>query len=226
MRLYPVHPLFLLVLLLAGFVYFCSSAAADTGKWGFIDRNGKFVVPPRFDDATSFRLVGGAVVRLGDSYKLLDAGTRSLSDLPVTAADMQFFRDYKARQPLAAVAIGKGYGLKQDGKLIFNPHKPQYVAGMKVGFGSAKIRCAKFGNKYGYVRDDGTIALKPRWAQADDFDENTDLAPVQIGKKWGYINSKGAMVIKPIFEEAGIFHSWLAPVKVSRPSPVAVKQTQ
>jgi hypothetical protein len=43
----------------------------EKGKWGYIDREGKFVIPPRFDEAKEFD--GGlARVKLGTKIGYID----------------------------------------------------------------------------------------------------------------------------------------------------------
>jgi hypothetical protein len=39
--------------------------------------------------------------------------------------------------------------------------------------------------KWGYIRADGTVAIKPRFEEAHDF--SCGLAPVMLDGKWAYI---------------------------------------
>lgn len=46
------------------------------GKWGYIDRSGKFVIPPQFDEAEDFSEDGFAVVKLAGKFGLIDNAGR------------------------------------------------------------------------------------------------------------------------------------------------------
>ena len=48
------------------------ACAESDGKWGYIDRAGEFVIPPRFDEAEDFTEEGFAVVKLGGKCGLID----------------------------------------------------------------------------------------------------------------------------------------------------------
>jgi hypothetical protein len=41
------------------------------GKFGFIDKTGKMVIPPKYDDAFSFS-EGLALVKIGDKFRYID----------------------------------------------------------------------------------------------------------------------------------------------------------
>ncbi len=44
----------------------------QNGKWGFIDKTGKVVIEPQFDDAWLFREGGLASVKIGDKHGYID----------------------------------------------------------------------------------------------------------------------------------------------------------
>jgi hypothetical protein len=69
-------------------------------------------------------------------------------------------------------------------------------------------------SKYGYMDKNGTLVIKPRFAEAGDF--YGGLAAVRVGKddKAGYINRTGALSIKPEFDEATAFSEGLAAVLI------------
>ena len=52
--------------------------------------------------------------------------------------------------------------------------------------------------KFGYLDENGRIAIKPQFDDAKLFSE--DLARVRVGKKWGFIDRTGKLVITPQFE--------------------------
>ncbi|MBK8196396.1 MAG: WG repeat-containing protein [Lewinellaceae bacterium] len=57
--------------------------------------------------------------------------------------------------------------------------------------------------KYGFVDQQGSIAVEPMFDLAGDFGEG--LALVEINGAYGYIDRAGKPVIMPKFEDAGVF---------------------
>jgi hypothetical protein len=55
------------------------AAVKSGGKWGFVDAEGEFVIPPRYDDARSFAF-GLAAVRLGGRWAYIDGEGRLVID--------------------------------------------------------------------------------------------------------------------------------------------------
>jgi hypothetical protein len=66
------------------------------------------------------------------------------------------------------------------------------------------------GDKWGFVDEEGTVAIPAIYDNVGDFSEGYVRA--LAGERWGYVNAGGMMVIQPAFEQAGDFHEGLAPV--------------
>jgi len=86
------------------------------------------------------------------------------------------------------------------------------VSGKQIGseefddvfmFCSAQPTAFKKGEKWGFVRTDGTIAIEPRYIQAKSY--CISLAPAFDGAKWGYVTSKGEWAIEPTFDDCNSF---------------------
>ncbi|HAA76217.1 TPA: hypothetical protein DCE37_13960 [Candidatus Latescibacteria bacterium] len=69
----------------------------------------------------------------------------------------------------------------------------------------------KEGEKWGYRRPDGSVAIEPRFDSAGGFSEG--FARVRIARLWGYINAEGVLVIQSKFEQARHFAGGVAKVK-------------
>lgn len=71
--------------------------------------------------------------------------------------------------------------------------------------------------RWGYIDQEGKIAITPQFDEAQDFSEG--LAAVGLGygehSKWGYINTAGKMVIEPAFEDAYKFSEGLALIRLN-----------
>lgn len=67
---------------------------------------------------------------------------------------------------------------------------------------SEGLAAVKINGKYGYLNQEGEVAIEPRFEQTTGFSDG--LAGVTMdGEKWGYINEAGEMVIEPRFEGFG-----------------------
>lgn len=65
--------------------------------------------------------------------------------------------------------------------------------------------------QYGFIRDDGSIAISPQFESAMTFSEG--LAGIQRDGKWGFINEAGDLVIAPQFDCVRGFSHGLALVE-------------
>ncbi len=74
---------------------------------------------------------------------------------------------------------------------------------------TSRIRVMKDG-KYGFINDEGEIAIPLRFDQAHPFSE--DYAAVQLGGKWGYIDINGNVAVETTYQKAQKFRSSLAAV--------------
>jgi hypothetical protein len=180
---------------------------------GFIDLNGKLVIPMTFNYVGNFSS-GLAVASNNDKVGYIDA-----TGAYVIAPQFDYAADFS--EGVAAVCYSNdglqcGY-IDTKGKII----TPLDIASMDFqtqaseGFFTA---ChGSFDNcRYSYTKIDGTPANFGFFGWADPFSEG--LAAVQQSVEdeylWGFINNKGDLVIKPMFPWVGKFRNGLAPVCV------------
>ncbi len=118
-----------------------------SGKWGFIGKDGRFVINPQFDEVFPFN-EGLAVVRVGDN------GTSRFGYIDGTGKyviNPQFDWTYGFDSGLALVRIGDdktgkfGY-IDKTGKFVVNP---QFDA--TEGFTKDGLAVVKIAGKYGYI---------------------------------------------------------------------------
>src|SRR5260370_22035067 len=97
-------------------------AAVKIGdKWGYIDKTGKFVIPPQFPHAESFS-EGLALVLVGDKYGYID-------NIGKTVIPPQFSHASSFSEGLAAVRVGDKDGyIDKTGRMAI---QPQFVGASK-----------------------------------------------------------------------------------------------
>ena len=154
------------------------------GKWGYIDKSGKFVIEPQFADAFSFsegRAMVGVPNRLYSiqyNWGFIDKQGRWI--VPARYDSVSPFSE-----GLAAILFGDKVGFVDlQGEVVI---KPQFDP-------------------------DGGCPDKPGRVGFSRFSEG--LAAVQVNGKWGFIDRTGKWVIKPSYACAQPFSQGLAVIGV------------
>ena len=160
-------------------------------KVGFMDKTGRQVIPPRYDEAGPFS-EGLAAVKLGDKYGYIDRSGKMI--ISPRFKDAGLFSD-----GLAAVSFhGKQEGyIDKSGRLVIK--QEEFDRGREFSEGLAAARGKN--EKYGYIDKTGKFVIQPQFAHVGNFSEG--LAAVEpVDGPWpgnlAYINHKGQMVIKSL----------------------------
>lgn len=191
------------------------------GKWGFIDRRGKLVIPAKFDSADGF-CRGRAVVgmRIGETIKFgfIDKAGRytlrpSVNYITAFADGIALFSNnakFVQRSTYFVVDGGALYGLiDPTGKIIVEP-KFDSISRFHEGFAEA-VSAGRTGfiDKAGKWLE-GFDGYVTRW-----FSEGL-AATYVAGKGYGYADKNAKFVIGPRFIEGKEFSGGLAPVKTEK----------
>lgn len=210
--------------------HFCDGLALVKidGKYGFMDRSGKLVAPPKFDNADDFS-GGRALVRINGKFGFIDTSgnfvvkpkfywvgefNENRALVILTHCDKYDIQ----RAPFSSLPAGydsdysdisqdmKGY-VDQSGTLII---KPRFEDAKNFYEGRALV---KTDGKWGFIDTSGTFIVKPIFEAIGDFSEG--LAPVKINETWGFIDKTGRVVITPKFDYARSFKNGLAPIRIN-----------
>ncbi|HZX66164.1 MAG TPA: WG repeat-containing protein [Myxococcales bacterium] len=210
------------------------------GKWGYIDRTGRIVVEPKFDNAERFSEGFAAVVADGRHGYIDKTGAMALvpREKPAGAVHRPF------RDGLAAVHAEGGIGfLDRTGKLIIPARfssaedfseglafacdrvgcgyidrmghgalGPGFLGGAPFRGGVAAVWVGKsdMGGKRYVLYDRKRGRLTGDWESAGTLSDG--LIAVRTQGRWGYVDREGRGVIRPQFAGAGEFAGGLAPV--------------
>jgi hypothetical protein len=172
-----------------------AALAEDNGKWGYIDRTGKFAISPRFEGypkgyVSSFS-EGLAWIQSSGKYGFIDRSGEF-----VVAPSFIHGEDFHEGMALVVV----------EGPCS---HFSRSVCGEPQVLGDSVGQDGVPGCKVTFVDSRGSL-LEARFDAAKDFSEG--LAPVMKGGKWGYIDKSGRVRIEPRFDDAWPFESGRARV--------------
>lgn len=192
------------------------------GKWGYIDKTGKLIINPIYDDANEFKDGLAAVAKIDEKKKEKQWGFIDKSG--AVKINFQFVEDKEKfwcepdnfKEGLAFVSSdGKQWGcIDKEGKYQINPQFEGYF-GMPYGFKNG-VSVVSQGNSFGYIDKTGKYIINPQYKDANDFSANGLAAVKHSDDKWGFINKEGKYEINPQFEEiARGFYGDVAFVKSS-----------
>ena len=189
-----------------------------TGRWGFIDKQGKMVIALQsswhsayhFSDGLAHVELRGDKRRWGYVNKLGELVFESRFD------SSDSFEDGLAKVRVGTASTGKRGYIDKQGKLAI---PPQFDAAESFSEGIAAVRIGDATTgKWGYIDKQGAMVVPPRFDIAYEFSEG--LAAVFIGDrktskgKWGFVDKRGSLVISPQFDDAYGFSEGLARVRM------------
>jgi hypothetical protein len=186
--------------------------------WGFIDRQGRIVIPAKFYEASDFS-EGLAVVRLPKKHKFGYIKKNGELAIPGPFDGARDFHD-----GLAAVKFSKDkYGfIDKSGKLVLSAEEWRDVDDFSDGLASVKVEGTDNSvyigfktERYGYIDRTGKFVIAPRFDRVEKFSDGRALF-FQTGKNpgYGFIDLKGQVVIKPLYEDGKSFSEGLAAVAI------------
>ena len=157
--------------------------------WGFIKRDGTYLIEAEFEELTSFNH-GYAGVK--------QDGLRSfINTKGETAFDSRYSRVTKFG--VAGLAVVKTENEKigvinQQGDWVA---KPQYDS--FGGFSSSGFMTLQVDDKWGVLDNNGNWVAKPKFDRVGDFSSKNNLT-VEVNDKWGIIDNQGQWLLKPSYE--------------------------
>jgi hypothetical protein len=160
-------------------------------KWGYMDKAGRQVIPPRYSDIQAFS-EGLAAVQLEDKYGYIDRSGKMI--IPPKFESAHSFSDGLAVVQLDAAGNKWGY-IDKSGKLVIGGEEFVYARRFSEGLAAVQGK----NGKYGFIDKTGNFIIPPQFYRVGDFSDG--LAAVEpVRDSWpgnlNYINQKGQNVIK------------------------------
>lgn len=211
-----------------------------TGKWGYVDRAGKFVIQPQYTAALPFceglanvRLENGSKGHIDKTGRLIVSGSDGMicdGLVTIRMKDKYAFADKTGKllfeAPGEAWPVGGGLvAFKQNGRMGFMDRKGKVVI-------PPLYRCdvnwqdrqfaekitpvsmvqADGKEKYGFIDRTGKVVVDFQYDWAEQFFDG--LAKVTKDGKSGYVNTDGAEVIPLQYAAADHFAEGVAAVEI------------
>ncbi len=205
-------------------------------KWGFIDKNGDFVIPPNYNYAHNF--TEGLALICGSNWKYgyIDAANNIIFEISYSHAT-DFYNglaivwngnmkmgciDKTGKEVLPLIyqdvirvpSYKIVFAKKKRGKYgVFDYNGIQKVPFIydEVDYFSEGLAAVKKGRKWGYINGEGNVVIDALYNSADEYSEG--LAAVKKGKKWGYIDKNGKVVIDFLYDYAERYVDGVAVVR-------------
>lgn len=187
-------------------------------SWGYIDRNGTWIINPKYHKSSSFSEglglvnIGRISIRDLDEWKVGKWGYVDKRGNLVIGTKFNYASDFK--EGLAVVCETNTWGfINKKGKYII---KSQFEGAKVFSEGLAAV---KIGGKWGFIDKRGKIKIKPIF-ESDSLEYHIGykfsdgIASVKYEGKWGYIDHKGNWKIAPRYNQAYQFHDGLAKVLI------------
>jgi hypothetical protein len=192
-------------------------------KYGFIDRSGRVVVRPIYEDIHAYDSSnyipenvarrsyseGLRPVQLGQKWGYIDSDEKFV--IP-----QLYDRAGPFREGLAQVRQGEKWGLiDRDGRFVVEPTYsvigPLRNGVARVAVGGHSLEGGWPGSKWGLMDNTWKILLEPKYDMVREFDAGSALVNVGgtwagisglafVGGKWGVVDRKGKFAIEPSFE--------------------------
>ena len=177
------------------------------GKWGFVNLEGKIIIPPVYDEVKVFSCGLAAVCKNGKWGYINEKNETVIPCQYVCVSqfepveDMKIWYEHDGLEKCAIVYenYSSCYLINEKGERVNDKIYNDY-GGFSTEPGLISV---KIDNKWGYIDFAGNIIIEPRFDYVYDF--SSGVAAVKVNGKWGYINTKGEYVLEPQFKDGGYF---------------------
>lgn len=188
-------------------------------KYGYIDRTGKIIIEPQFDEAHSFQ-EGLAYVQMRGEKELKVYFIDKTGKIVINQPFFPEKTGFSEGLTLVYITYQEEYGphnkygyIDKTGKCVINPQF-DWAEDFHEGLACVHINGEKgfVDGKTGFINHTGDFVIAPQFRSGSFFSEG--LAPIAIGNKYGYIDKSGQTIIPLQFDKAYPFSEGLARIQV------------
>lgn len=167
--------------------------AKKDGLWGFINQNGKTVIPLDFQEAKGFSQ-GLAAVKINDSWIYINVeGSKVVTD--------KFEEAFSFKNGIARVKkAGYWYYINRTG-IPITKERFDYAYDFSNNLGLV------FKNGfYGYLLENGDYSISPQFSKADDF--HNGIAKVAKNNQWYFLHKSEMLTLVPANQWIGKYNEY------------------
>lgn len=170
-------------------------------EFQYIDREGKIIINPQFQNATVFRDGLALVETYGDEPKfgfITEDGKYAINAQYKEATVFSDGLAWAVAENAAPAAIDK------KGELKFTLEDAEEVRIFKNGLAAFSMVNEEGEEKWGFVDKEGKVAINPQFSSVSNFSDGKCGVRNSDGK-WGFIDKEGKISINYQFDGAGDF---------------------
>ena len=169
------------------------------GRYGYVNRAGKFVLEPQYEEALPYSDFIAAVKKDGKWGYINGEGKFVI--------EPRFENAFLFSDGAAAVEESGKWGfINRAGKFLV---EPKYESAGIFRQGLAAVR---WEGKWGFISKDGEMVVPPKFDQVYFYSE--DRAGAQVNGQWGYVDRTGTFTVPPKYAEVLPFSQGLAAVNI------------
>lgn len=174
-------------------------------KWGYVNREGKWLITPQFEKAYAFRDGWAVVVREDGSYAFINTDGKVMND--VWYKGVTHFSEGKA---WVIVENAAPVLIDTKGKILAEVQEVDVVYNYSDGLAPASVKDEQSGEvRYGYLDSKGKWAISPQFENVGVF-ANGRACVVRTNSEtgrneYGYIDVSGKLVIPYQFSFGSYF---------------------
>ena len=183
----------------------------SNGQWGYINRQGTYVINPQFKSAEFFFDNLARVVSQNDKVGYInDKGLFAIAD--------KYQDGTRFSEGLAFVLSeeGKISCINTNGEVVFD--LPETVS--EAGYFNNGVALISENGKTGYVDKSGKTII-PTQYESGFFASNGNIIGVKQNDKWGFAGLDGKIAINPQFEDLSSPTQFAIAVRKAKGNPVA-----
>ncbi len=168
---------------------------SSNSGWGYINREGKMVIPGQFSEAEAFSC-GLALVSVNGKDLFVDTNGSIKSGTAQFDSAEDFQNNY------AVVRKGSTYGMINTS--LDYVLQPIYYSLGEVSTNGLIAYKMSGGAKYGYMNVNGEIVIQPMYDYAGEFVDGVAVVGISgsgSSTKYGLINASGNYVVNPMYDE-------------------------
>ena len=174
------------------------------GKWGFINKQGYFVIPPHFDSVWRISEDGLIMVQIDRKRGYIDTDYGKTGEF-VIPPKFDFARGFSEGLAAVQIRLDTGEGTPMPIMAYVNREEQYFPFGFIAAgeFSEGLAVVAGKDYRYYYIKKNGQKAFSNTFEVAGGFRDG--IAVARENGKWGYIDKTGEFFIPPEFDEVYAF---------------------